>query len=176
MFTSDVQDQHSTAILSLVTKCATVGWHNVYSATHRFVLTAVIHHSTVNVRTHTYINTTRPNRSVTYSCVLSAGRSTNLLSLQCSTRHSASIPLRKAYDQPGWGFELQSILGNTKCAKPISTPPCAGHTRSQSEYIEPYDVNTRSGVGETPFRFLSSLALVLHSRLIEWHQVNEEVI
>ena len=122
------------------------------------MLTAVIHHSTVKSHTHTYINTTRPNRSVTpVFCPQVGAPTSSLFNVQLDTQLLS--PSGRPMTSLAGGFELQSILGNTKCAKPISTPPCAGHTRSQSEYTEPSDVNNRSGVGETPFRFLSSLLL-----------------
>lgn len=119
----------------------------MYSVTHRFIVTAVIRHSTVN--THSHI--TRPNTSVTY-CSEFSPRVTQLTSFPYSVQLDTQLlsPSPRPMTSLAGVFELQSILGKTKCSKPISTPPCAGHTRSQSQYTKVSDVSNTVGSGGNP--------------------------
>lgn len=129
------------------------------SAIHRFMSNTVICYSTVN--THTlHVQT-----EVLHTAHLHPGV-TKLTSLLDSAQlHTQLPPFGKPMTSLAGVFELQSILGKMKCSKPISTPPCAGHTRSQSEYTEVSDVTLHLVVGETPFRFPTySSALVQQSR------------
>lgn len=98
--------------------------------------------------------TTRPNRCyivLTFSPQV-AQLASSLHSVQLHTQ--SLCPSRRPMTSLAGVFELQSILGKTKCSKPISTPPCAGHTRSQWEYTKASDVNITRSSGGNPLPVL----------------------
>lgn len=140
--TSDVQYQHSSTFLLLVRKCDTVVWHITYSVTHRFT-----HRSSP-------LHTKRPNRC--YIVFTFGPQVAELTSSLCSVQLHTQLlcPSRRPMTSLAGVFELQSILGKTKCSKPISTPPYAGHTRSQWEYIKASDVNITLSSGGNPLPVL----------------------
>lgn len=83
-----------------------------YKMWHRCVTLRVYSHIQEHVEySHSHIHsthTTRPNGRVPYCSVPGT---IHVLTLQCSTPHSATIPFREACEQPGWGFRAAKHSG-----------------------------------------------------------------